>query len=172
MKTKVFSIFLNHLKMNLLKSIVFFFILAGGFTSCSKEKEDEDFIIAYDASLIVGRWKIEKVMAGFGHETNYSKLNIIYEFHPNGFLSVTGEADIFFDGYRPGEYPYSFIDEEPGGCNAFLSEKNIFLKINTLQHPPTKEYYLYVPLVCTKKMILFHAEYCDPPTFFLKKITK
>ena len=72
MESKRFSDFFNRLKMNLLKSIVILVILAGGFSLCAKE-EDEEFQVAYDASLMIGKWKIEKETGEFGYITDHSK---------------------------------------------------------------------------------------------------
>jgi len=156
---------MNHLKMNLLKLIVILSVLSGGYSSCKKEK-DEVLYPLYDANQIIGKWRCEKEDDNISHF--YSKFNIIYDFQPDGILSVTGESDIHFCGLKPGMYPYSIIDTVviTGGCYSHEGNGR-YLKIDKTMHP---SYSLFITKISTKNLNLIEPRFCSPPRFIFKKI--
>jgi len=163
----------NHLKMSLLKSILILLISAGGFSSCLKEKDDV-FYPVLDATQIIGKWKLEEESHDWRREPyEYSKFNVIYEFHPNGVLSVTGVTDnIHSSGYKPGNYSYSVIDTMnffyPGYEKFLLLEINDTLAIND----PQPRTFLFIPFLSSKEMKIVFANYSSNHYFIFKKIKK
>ena len=95
------------MKLKIFKITAIALLLAGSFSSCSQKTEDNE-----EPGSLIGKWKLEKAEGGFSwiyHD--YSKKNIIYEFHPNGVLTVTAESDDVSHGlYESGEYLFSIIE--------------------------------------------------------------
>jgi len=107
-------------------------ILATSLSSCEdKEQEctptvlnENDCIsilsnLVHDESAsIIGKWKLEKKFQHFGQDVStscldYSHCNIVYEFKPNGVLTVSGRAgQNIFPGVENHSYSIgSFPDE-------------------------------------------------------------
>ena len=80
--------------------------LAGSFSACS-QKTDND--CNGEPASFIGKWKLVKSVGGYGFVTDLSKYNIVYEFHPNGILTITGALD---DArFKSGDYLYSIVED-------------------------------------------------------------
>jgi hypothetical protein len=118
------------MKTNVLKLTVFFLILVGSLSSCSKLQridldgiEFEDLCNDLYKESIVGKWKLVEVKCwyhtnGWHLRTfNYSQNDIVYEFTKNATLLVSGDVDstiYWYGGFEQGTYPYLFIEDKNG----------------------------------------------------------
>ena len=63
-----------------------------------------------DVESLYGVWKLVRVAVLFtaagSQSSDYSQYNILYEFKPNGILTVSGVPENV-ESYRDGDYPYS-----------------------------------------------------------------
>jgi len=82
-------------------------MLMGCFSSCSHKEE---------SGSVIGVWKLVEVR-GIGNSKesyDYSQYSIVFEFHTNDILTVSGEPEQIYwvPGVEPGEYPFSSLTED------------------------------------------------------------
>ena len=151
--------------MKILKHAAILVLLAVIFSSCTKKKDNHD-----EPASFLGKWKLEKEEYRGWSTTikTYSQYNIVYEFHSNGVLTVTGVMDdihygLYYGVYKPGEYLYSIVeDENIEHLFPYVKDKNGgYLKINDK---------IFFVCISSKEMMLYYTDFTDPPYFILKKI--
>ena len=109
---------------NIIKLQVILILLVAGIVGCNKTNESnqieeipEETIDSTLYTLISGKWQlltVEEVFVPVPQPTHdYSKYNIVYEFKPNGVLTVSGATDDIerYIGHKTGKHSYSFIDD-------------------------------------------------------------
>ena len=146
---------------------VIMLLMAGSFSSCKKKEENKE-----PASLF-GKWKLEKEILPFiGGIYDYSKNNIVYEFHTNGILTVTGESDyISYERFKQGEYLYSILtidemNELYSSLYGFELEFKYFIYVRI----GSIIYCLYP--FSSKEMAMDNHSYSDCSSFRFKKINQ
>jgi len=99
--------------MKCLKLILFMYFFAC--LSCQTHMEGDNI----ESYSFIGTWKLANVTVPFTPGPNpefhdYSMYNIVYEFSPNGILTISGvpESIEFYRGHSNGEYFYSTIESE------------------------------------------------------------
>ena len=107
-----------------MKKILILIVAIVTMSSCSN---DDDF----STKQIVAEWKLMEakfygLQGGNSSEgsIDYSDKNIIYNFHSDGTLTVSGGENA---GYSNGEYEYFFGEDHLGGIN---DPKTLLVKIN------------------------------------------
>ena len=149
--------------MENLKYAIILMVLAVCFSSCSKKGPEGH----EEPVNLIGKWKLEKEnFAWCGEVRDYSKNNIVYEFHPNGVLTVTGTTDDkVSERYKPGEYLYAILDADEYSeyLSPYVFEKNAhLLKIDNI-------IFLFRH-ISSKEKLMENWTYCDASSFILKKI--
>ena len=87
-----------------MKKFILLLLTIGLFSNCSNDDDNQT------NSEIVGEWKLTKAIfiSQTVEEIDYTDQNIVYNFHSNGVLSVSGGANA---GYPIGEYEYIFGED-------------------------------------------------------------
>jgi len=149
--------------MKILKHVAILMLLAVYFSSCSNKVPEEPG----GHENLIGKWKMEKVDLAWNQGIlDLPQYNILYEFSPDGILTITGVTDDIGD-FKSGEYLYSILTEEEmaerfGGFY-FSFENAMYLEIKNI------EYYFYFS--SSKKMRMTCFSYSDSSTCIFKKIT-
>ena len=90
-------------------------LLVSIFSSCSKNTSNiEEMRFLKNPSELFGKWKLsETVSSGFITQPkteNYSQYNIVFEFKPNGILTVSGNLDSHWP--NNGDHDYSVVEPD------------------------------------------------------------
>ena len=94
------------MNMKILKLTAILLLLAVCLSSCSKKKEEN-----YGPDSLIAKWKMEKVVRAWNQGIrDMSQYNIMYEFSPDGIMTVTGVTDdVGYVDFKSGEYLFSIL---------------------------------------------------------------
>ena len=129
--------------------------------------EDKWILTSDESASIIGKWKLARIRQVFmmcDHERlmmDYSNNNIVYEFKPDGILTITGENSVVDGLYAIFDIDDD-IDDDIFRHSPYYPNTRPILKINDWYH-------LY--RISSEKMIIDDSAWDGPVTYFVTLLT-
>ena len=157
------------MNLKMFKITMMTLFLAGSLFSCAKkEKENEENCTI--STCLYGKWKIEKILYAWNNRTEVISEHIVYEFHPDGIMTVTAANDVINCGFffTPGEYPFSILN----GDEMAEFESDYFSGYPDLDWLVFGRTIYYFHFYSSKEASMYCYSYSDPIAYIFKKINQ